>query len=105
MMSSVRYQPILHTLDYTLHTEHVYCLSCRFLNNAIKTTVIEIIEMVEILDGLGKLQLIEYGCNKQFITLGHCEILSHFTRTLYFHSPPACDNTVTPREISHHISR
>ena len=52
---SVRYQPILHTLYYTLHTEHAYCLSYRFLNNVVITTVIEIVEMVEILDGrLGK---------------------------------------------------
>ena len=44
MTRSVRYQPILHTLYYTLHTEHAYCLSYRFLNNVV-------IEMVEILDG------------------------------------------------------
>ena len=55
MTRSVRYQPILHTLYYTLHTEHAYCLSYRFLNNAVITTVIEMVEMVEILDGrLGK---------------------------------------------------
>ena len=55
MMRSVRYQPILHTLYYTLHTEHAYCLSYRFLNNVVITTVIEMVEMVEILDGrLGK---------------------------------------------------
>ena len=34
-------------------------------------------------------------CNKQFITFGHCELWSHFTRTLYFYSPSARDNTVT----------
>ena len=52
MTRSVRYQPILHTLYYTLHTEHAYRLSYRFLNNVVITTVIE---MVEILDGrLGK---------------------------------------------------
>ena len=47
---------ILHTLYYyTLHTEHAYCLSYRFLNNVVTTTVIEMVEMVEILDGrLGK---------------------------------------------------
>ena len=53
-MRSVSYQPILHTLYYTLHTEHAYCLSYRFLNNVVKTTVIEMVEMVEmfeILDG------------------------------------------------------
>ena len=51
----MRYQPILHTLYYTLHTEHAYCLSYRFLNNVVITTIIEMVEMVEILDGrLGK---------------------------------------------------
>ena len=55
MARSVRYQPILHTLYYTLHTEHAYCLSYRFFNNVVLTTVIEMVEMVEILDGrLGK---------------------------------------------------
>ena len=55
MKRSVRYQPILHTLYYTLHTEHAYCLSYHFLNNVVITTVIEMVEMVEILDGrLGK---------------------------------------------------
>ena len=45
----------IHTLYYTLHTEHAYCLSYRFLNNVFITTVIEMVEMVEILDGrLGK---------------------------------------------------
>ena len=51
MTRSVRYQPILHTLYYTLHTGHAYCLSYRFLNNVVLTTVIEMVEMVEILDG------------------------------------------------------
>ena len=55
MTRSVRYQPILHTLYYTLHTEHAYCLSYRFLNNVVITTIIEMVKMVEILDGrLGK---------------------------------------------------
>ena len=55
MMRSVRYQPILHNLYYMLHTEHAYCLSFRFFNNVVVTTVIEMVEMVEILDGrLGK---------------------------------------------------
>ena len=58
MTRSVRYQPILHTLYYTLHTEHAYCLSYRFLNNVVITTVIDMVEMVEILDGrLGKLSV------------------------------------------------
>ena len=51
MTRSVRYQPILHTLYYTLHTEHAYCLSYRFLNKVVITTVIEMVEMVEKLDG------------------------------------------------------
>ena len=51
MTRSVRYQPILHTLYYTLLTEHAYCLSYRFFNNVVITTVIEMVEMVEILDG------------------------------------------------------
>ena len=55
MTRSVRYQPILHTLYYTLHTEHAYCHSYHFLNNVVITTVIEMVEVVEILDGrLGK---------------------------------------------------
>ena len=55
MTRRVIYQPILHTLYYTLHTEHAYCLSYHFLNNVVITTVIEMVEMVEILDGrLGK---------------------------------------------------
>ena len=55
MTRSVRYQPILHTLYYTLHTEHAYCLSYYFLNNLVITTAIEMVEMIEILDGrLGK---------------------------------------------------
>ena len=55
MTRSVRYQPISHTLYYTLHTQHEYCLSYRFLNNLVITTDIEMVEIVEILDGrLGK---------------------------------------------------
>ena len=100
MTRSVRYQPILHTLYYTLHTEHAYCLSFRFLNNVVITTVIEMVEMVEILDGrLGKrsVERVRYIIN-------NCEIWSHFTRTLYFHSPSARDNTVATREISRFIT-
>ena len=51
MTRSVRYQPILHTLYYTLHIEQAYRLSYRFLNNVVTTNVIEMVEMVEILDG------------------------------------------------------
>ena len=63
MTRSVKYQPILHTLYYTLHTEHAYCLTYRFLNNVVITTIIE---MVEILDGrLGKrsVELVRYVIN------------------------------------------
>ena len=42
---SVRYQPIFHTLYFTLqHCAHV-------LNTVVLTTIIEMAEMVEILDG------------------------------------------------------
>ena len=57
------------------------------------------------MEDLVSVQLSEKVCNKQFITLGHCEIWRHFTRTLYFHSPSARDNTVATREISRHITR
>ena len=64
MTRSVRYQPILHTLYYTLHTEHAYCLSYRFFNNVVATNVIE---MVEILYGrLGKrsVEQVRYVINR-----------------------------------------
>ena len=41
---SVRYQPIFNGLKFTLHHAHV-------LNNVVITTVIEMVVMVEILDG------------------------------------------------------
>ena len=71
MTRSVRYQPILHTLYYTLHNEHAYCLSYRFLNNVVITTVIE---MVETLDGrLGKRSYLVIfhadPCNKSYICI------------------------------------
>ena len=73
MTRSVRYQPILHTLYYTLHTEHAYCLSYRFLNNVVITTIIE---MVEILDGrLSKhsVERVRYVIN----TLSHLVIVKY----------------------------
>ena len=106
MMRSMRYQPILHTLYYTLHTEHAYCLSYLFLNNVVIPTIIEMVEMVEILDGrLGKhsVERVRYVKNN----LLHLVIVKYgvnFTHTLYFHSPSARDNTVATREISRHIS-
>ena len=44
MTCSVRYQPIFNGLKFTLHRTCV-------LNNVVITTVIEMVEMVEILDG------------------------------------------------------
>ena len=98
MMLSMRYQPILHTLYYTLHTEHAYCLSYRFLNNVVIPTVIE---MVEILDGkLGKrsVERVRYVINH----LLHLVIVKY--RVISLVSPSAHDNTVSPREISRHIT-
>ena len=77
------------------------------MNNVVITTVIEMVKMVEILDGrLGKcsVERVRYVINN-LLHFGHSEIWSHFTRTLYFHSPSARDNTVTTSEISCHISR
>ena len=75
------------------------------MNNVVITTFIEMVEMVEILDGrLGKrsVERVRYVINN----LLHLVIVwSHFTRTLYFHSPLARDNTVATHEISRHISR
>ena len=44
MTLSVRYQPIFNGLKFTLHC-------ARVLNNVVIDTVIEMVEMVEILDG------------------------------------------------------
>ena len=99
MTHSVRYQPILHTLYYTLHTEHAYCLSYRFLNSVVVTTFIE---MVEILDGrLGKrsVERVRYVINN----LLHLVIVKYGVISLVLYS--ARDNTVTTRERSRHISR
>ena len=49
------------------------------------------VEMVEILNGRldqHSVERVRYVINN-IITLGHCEIWRHFTRTLYFHSPAA----------------
>ena len=63
------------------------------------------VETVEILDGrLGKrsVERVRYVI-KNLLHLSHCEIWSHFTRILYFHSPSARDNTVVTREISRNL--
>ena len=44
MTRSVRYQPIFNGLKFTLHR-------ARILNNVVITTIIEMVEMVEILNG------------------------------------------------------
>ena len=91
MKRSVRYQPILHTLYYMLHTEHAYCLSYRFLNNIVITTVIEMVEMVEILDGrLGKrsVERVRYVINNLLhLVIGKMESFhSYFVFPLAFGS-------------------
>ena len=57
--------------------------------------------MVEIMDGrVGKrsVERVWYVANKHFITL------SHFTHSVYLHSPSARENTDATYEITHHIS-
>ena len=48
MTRSVRYQPILHTLYYTLHTEHAYCLSYRFFGMAAQPELGIVLEEQEV---------------------------------------------------------
>ena len=79
MMRSMRYQPILHTLYYTLHTEHAYYLSYRFLNKIVITTVIEMVEMGEILDGrLSKhsVERVRYVINKLHLVIVKYGVIS-----------------------------
>ena len=120
MTRSVRYQPIFNTLYYTLHTEHAYCLSYRFLNNVVITTVIEMVELVEILDRrLGKrsVERVRYVINNLLhlvivkygdISLVLCistrlrlvTILSLLVKYLViFHADP-CNKSYISREIS-----
>ena len=120
MTRSVRYQPIFNTLYYTLHTEHAYCLSYRFLNNVVITTVIEMVELVEILDKrLGKrsVERVRYVINNLLhlvivkygdISLVLCistrlrlvTILSLLVKYLViFHADP-CNKSYISREIS-----
>ena len=73
---------IFHTLYFMLH-------STRVLNNVVFTTVIETIEILDGRVGKHSVERVRYICNQQFITLSHCEIWSHFTRTVYFHSSSA----------------
>ena len=97
MMRSVRYQPILHTLYYTLHTEHAYCLSYRFLNNVVITTVIEMVEMVDGRLGKHSVERVRYVINN----LLHLVIVKYGVISLVL----CISATVATREISRHISR
>ena len=63
MTRSVRYQPILHTLYYTLHTEHAYCLSYCFLNNVVITTVVEMVEILDRILGKCSVEQVRYVIN------------------------------------------
>ena len=107
MTRSVRYQPIiLHTLYYTLRTEHAYCLSYRFLNNVGITTVIEMVEKVEILDGRHvkrSVERVRYVINN----LLHLVIVKYgdISLVLCISSRLRRDNTVANREIDRHITR
>ena len=90
-----------------LHTEHAYCLSYRFLNNVVITTAIEMVEMVEILDGrLGKcsVERVRYVINN----LLHLVIVKYGDISLVlriFHSPAARDNTVATRTSYYTLTR
>ena len=120
MTRSVRYQPIFNTLYYTLHTEHADCLSYCFLNNVVISTVIEMVELVEILDRrLGKrsVERVRYVINNLLhlvivkygdISLVLCistrlrlvTILSLLVKYLViFHADP-CNKSYISREIS-----
>ena len=93
-LSSLYFSLSIHTLYYTLHSEHAYCLSYRFLNNVVITTVIVMVEMVEILDGrLGKrsvervryvisnllhLVIVKYGVISLVLSVFSPEILAFF---------------------------
>ena len=74
-----------------------------FFNNVVITTVIEMVEMFEILVGrLGKhsVERVGYVINN----LLHLVNVKYGV-ILYFHSPSAHDNTVATHEISRHITR
>ena len=72
---SMRYQPISHTLYITLHCTRV-------LSNVVLTTIIEMVEILDRKVGKHSVERVRYVI-KQFITLSHCEIWSHFTRSLF----------------------
>ena len=110
----------LHPLYYTLHIEHVYCLSYHFLNNVVITTVIEVVEMVEILDGrLGKrsvervryvidkllhLVIMKYGVNSLVLCISTrlrlVTILSLLVKYLVIFQADLCKKSYMSPEIS-----
>ena len=94
MTRSVRYQPIFNTLYYTLHTEHAYCLSYRFFNNVVITTVIEMVELVEILDrrfGKRSVERVRYVINNLLHLVWNMETFhSYFVFPLAFGSWQYC---------------
>ena len=53
---------ILHTLYYTLHTEHAYCLSYRFFNNVVILPSLKWLKRLKYtMEDLVSVQLSEYG--------------------------------------------
>ena len=117
MTGSVIYQPILHTLYYTLHAEHAYCLSYRFLNNVVITTVIEMVEKLDgrldkhsvervryVINNLLHLVIVKYGV----ISLVRCistrlrlvTVLSQLVKYLViFHADPCNKSYIISRKI------
>ena len=98
-----------------LHTEHAYCLSYRFLNIVVLTIVIEMVEMVEILDGrLGKrsvervryvinnllhLVIVKYGVISLVLCISTClrlvTILSLLVKCLVIFQADPCNKSYT----------
>ena len=87
----------VHKIASALHR------ATKSLNNVVITTVIEMVEILGARFGKRSVERVRYRYVINNITLGHCEIWSHFTLTLYFHSPSARDNTDATREISRRI--
>ena len=54
---------ILHTLYYMLHTEHAYCLTYRFLNNLVITTIIEMVGILDERFGKRSVERVRYVIN------------------------------------------
>ena len=117
MTRSVRYQPIFNTLYYTLHTEHAYCLSYRFLNNVDITTVIEMVEILDrrlgkrsvervryVINNLLHLVIVKYGdislvlCISTRLRL--VTILSLLVKYLVIFYADPCNKSYISREIS-----